>query len=808
MILLSSTSAYASYGPTIPATPDEQAAFEEIERVYHFRQADARIIMRDFLNDYPASTYRDVVTLMLADSYFYDRQYQKAYQYYSRLRDDAFSGDVRDGFIYRKAFCLVKRGLFEQATAYFRSLSGSEKYGEDAEFFLAYIDYVHGDYDKAYAQFKNMKQRGYPGVEIDYYINQIEYSRGEYSKVAKTSDTLLSRQIPEEMKAETMRVGALSHFKLGNKDKAKQLLKQYVALTGDGAHTDAMYALGTIYYDEGNYDDALKLFTPLTEYADDVAQSSLLYIGQIHLANNEPQKAALAFDRATRESWDKGVAETAAYNLAVTSATGTSLPFANTVEIMENFIETYPSSPYASSLSKYLANAYYNKRDYQAALRQIDKISPQDNDIKETRQKILYQMGLTDLKQGHLSTAIQYLTEASAASAPDKEVAAQASLWLGDAYFAKKDFAQAAKAYQAAINSGKLGENTALANYNAGYAYLRTRDYGKAETAFKNSMNAKGLTPQQTADARLRYADCLYYNRNYTDALTNFRRIKMEGGESMIYASLMEAEILGRQGNPAEKISILEGLVETASGTEWYNTILTNLADTYSERGDDRKASELYSMIIDTNGAASDNSDAYYAIAANAENLYSNGDMEGALQAYRRLAASGIPELQQNAIIGIMKTSSDNVEIAEYAGKVLELPGLSAELRNEAQLRGAKAGVELGGNNKEAAVASLLELAKSSDRYWGAMAAVAAGEQLLKEGNADQAEEILLHLIDNGSDDNYWLARGYIALSDVYVAKDDEYLAKLYLETLRDNYPGSEKDIRDMISSRLKNLNK
>ena len=49
------------------------------------------------------------------------------------------------------------------------------------------------------------------------------------------------------------------------------------------------------------------------------------------------------------------------------------------------------------------------------------------------------------------------------------------------------------------------------------------------------------------------------------------------------------------------------------------------------------------------------------------------------------------------------------------------------------------------------------------------------------------------------------MARALIVLSDTYLAKGDEFQAKQYLESLRNNYKGTEADIQQMINARLGN---
>lgn len=791
---------------TIPPLPDEEEALKEARHAFRWHHADTPLLLRNFLNLYPSSASAADARLMLGDWYFYNKEYPLALQWYSAIADNAFSGDTRERMLYHKAYSLIKTGYYKEARRLLLQLSGSKEYSSPTAFYLAYLDYVDGNYDKAYEAFKRIDRKSEKGEEAEFYINQIEFLRGNYQKVATTSERLLSVPVADELWAETMRVGGIANFKLGNKAMARNILKNYVDKTGDGAELSALYTLGTIYYDEGNYDAALPLFSVVTEYPGELAQSAWLYIGQISLAQGDAQAAALAFDQAARESWNSDVAETAAYNRAVTSSAGMSVPFSDAAQAMENFIDSYPSSPYASSLSGYLANAYYANRDYENALRLTEKINPPTQASREIRQKALYQLGVSRMQQGIPSQAVTYLKEASQEGNPDKEVAAQALLWLGDAYYAEKDYQNAAKAYSKAVDTGLLSHNKALAYYNLGYSYLKLHNYKQAEKAFKDALGQKDLNSQQTSDARLRYADCLYYNGNYQQALAEFRKLKAAGGNDGAYAAIREADILGKEGNITEKISILESLAKRDDAGFWHSTAISRLADAYSEKGDHQRAADLYGNLLDGNNGT-DDPQVYYSLASNAENLLNSGNKEAAYAAYKRLEKSGISDLYAPALTGIMLSSPSDSEVEEYAELVASLPGISADEADEARLTGALASLRKGGASRDKALSTLRQLASSPERATGAQASVVVGEQLLKDGKTEEAETVLLNLTDNGSDSNYWMARGYIALTDVYIAQGKNYLAKLYLDNLRSNYPGKEKDITEMINSRLKKLN-
>ena len=63
-------------------------------------------------------------------------------------------------------------------------------------------------------------------------------------------------------------------------------------------------------------------------------------------------------------------------------------------------------------------------------------------------------------------------------------------------------------------------------------------------------------------------------------------------------------------------------------------------------------------------------------------------------------------------------------------------------------------------------------------------------------------------LLDSGTPQTYWIGRAYILLSDVLVKEGKPKAAREYLESLKNNYPGKEKDIFSDIESRLKSLSK
>lgn len=179
-----------------------------------------------------------------------------------------------------------------------------------------------------------------------------------------------------------------------------------------------------------------------------------------------------------------------------------------------------------------------------------------------------------------------------------------------------------------------------------------------------------------------------------------------------------------------------------------------------------------------------------------------SGRREEALKAWRELERRASADLAPSAWAGIMRLTPDASERLSYAKRLEGVSGNTPDRAAEICYYKSSALYALGRNEEAKKAAAPLEGDFST--VYGARAAVEAGERLLKEKNYKEAERILLGFTDEGTPHAYWLARGYIALADTYKASGKKQVALDYIRSLKENYPGSEDDIRIMIEERLK----
>ena len=84
----------------------------------------------------------------------------------------------------------------------------------------------------------------------------------------------------------------------------------------------------------------------------------------------------------------------------------------------------------------------------------------------------------------------------------------------------------------------------------------------------------------------------------------------------------------------------------------------------------------------------------------------------------------------------------------------------------------------------------------------GAEAKYLYAEYQYNQGEYQQAEETIMQFISEGTTHQYWLARCFVLLADIYIAQGDDFMAKQYLLSLQENYSAND-DITNLINVRL-----
>lgn len=191
------------------------------------------------------------------------------------------------------------------------------------------------------------------------------------------------------------------------------------------------------------------------------------------------------------------------------------------------------------------------------------------------------------------------------------------------------------------------------------------------------------------------------------------------------------------------------------------------------------------------------------AVKASAEHALGRGG--DALRTWTQLEGrASSPQSLNAARTGIMRVArdlGDQQRVIEAADALLASSTLGSEERTEAQFSRALA-LDLTGKGAEARDI-WKELAANTDDLYGAKSAYYLAQSYFDDKQIDEAHRQADALIDSATPHTYWLARGFILLSDIFSAEGKTFEAREYLKSLKENYPGNETDIFQMIESRL-----
>ena len=198
------------------------------------------------------------------------------------------------------------------------------------------------------------------------------------------------------------------------------------------------------------------------------------------------------------------------------------------------------------------------------------------------------------------------------------------------------------------------------------------------------------------------------------------------------------------------------------------------------------------------------------AMARRSDALLQLGKTSEALASYKELAElSSSDDNRTTAELGVMRAAKrlgNWTELKTVCASLLTRGGLSASEEKEVTMNRAIAASHLG--DSKSAESDLQTLARDTKSEEGAQAAYELAQLQFDAGNIKQAERTANSLVDAGTPHAYWLARTFILLSDIYVKQGKTSQAREYLQSLKSNYPGKERDILEAVDQRLANLKK
>lgn len=752
------------------------------------------------------------VAMVVADAWYQKQNYPKALEYYEIYRKNTKGKSASREAYYQMGVSRMKTDDYDGAIADLqRAAGGNDEVGQYASYYLASCynvkkedKYARNAYFSAYTAgvnkevaeeslFDYAKLSMIPGVDP---FNEAVAQLDEY--VEKNPDS--KRRAEAEEMAVYLLVkshdydNAFSRLENMKADKSKDLSKLYNQL---------LYSTGIDNFRKGNYEKSQDYFQKIMnskQSGEQKAEACFWYAEAAYLLGDyttaeaklkqfKGMNGASRLDEYVKADYDLGYisyqrtkydAAIASFNHYVAKA-GDSQADMKGDAYMRLGDCYYMKRNYAQAVSNYDLAMQYTRRGSDYALYQqgmcygaqgnvnkkVESLAmiTQKYPSSQFYDKALFEIGNTYLVRGDNRAAIASFDKLIK-DKPRSSYTRQSLMKIGMIYYNNDQNDQALSTLQKLIsnypNTDESREALAIVRniYMEGnrldeyFAYTKAAGVANIEVtqkdslAFANAQNFYRDADYKKADEALKY-----YISNYPD------------GAYMLKAHQYALVCAEKLGNKSDQVSHLEYIVSQPD-SDYTDEALLKLARIRYEASDYVKAGELYERLA---SITEQNAIRLEALEGSMKSNFFMSRYDKAVELGQTLAASqDITADQMNQINHILGKS--------YFQK-----------------------------GKYDLAATYLDKSAANDKsVYGAESAYYSAEASLKLKNYDMTENKVFDISEKFSDHTYWVAKSFILLADVYVAKDNFFQAKETLRSVIDNYKGD--DLRNEARRKLQTV--
>lgn len=496
------------------------------------------------------------------------------------------------------------------------------------------------------------------------------------------------------------------------------------------------------------------------------------------------------------------------YNLGVQSFTNAD--FAKASDYMAQSIKLGKYDPQTCAEAYYWkGESEYRMENYKASSADLQRFVSSTQKKQKNFVNAFYSLGYTQFKQKNSSAALPYFQRFISESGkldPNDQTAvamrADAMNRIGDCLFTSRRYDEAYYYYQQATSiDHALGDYSI---YQQAIICGLKGDYAK-KIELLNGMVSQYPSSQYSDEALYEQGRAYVQSGDRTKAMQTFNELTSKHSQSVCArkAGNEIGMILFEDGKTDKAIKEYRKVIETYPNTPEAQTALSNLKDIFTDLG---RVNE-YAAIAAKAGKALSPQEMDDMLLNTANRAMANKDYKQALQYYKQLEQQSTSEnLRYAALKGEMQSAylaKDYKSTIEITTKMLDNSKTDPNTAMEARFNRAESYIAT--KQTEEALNDWRILSMDTRTEYGAQATIKLAEHAYNAGQYKEAEDMLLKFIDSGTPHAYWLARGFILLSDVYVKTDRDMEAKQYLLSLKSNYTES-KEINNMIADRLTKL--
>lgn len=747
---------------------------------------------------------------VLGDSYFTTGKYSQAISYLSIVVKDSKSPRREDYYHLGLSFYFEK-DYAQAASNLAQVTSGSDEMTQNAYYHLADC-YLHtGDKKNARIAFEAASRADFDkAIKEDAMFNYLklnyELSFSPFNEIVNSFMQFInefpnSRHIDEAYRY-------LGQALLTTKNYREALAAMESIKTKSPEVYKAMqrvaYHRGLELFTNLQFQSAIEMFDYSLKYGDqdrELKSDALYWRAEAYYRLNnysEAQKGYRAFlqEPSARKSSEYAYAH---YNLGYTYFKQSN--YSEARSWFQQFINRGSDAETAFLGDAYnrLGDTYFLARDFKNAISWYDKAAGLSGGSPDYAMfQTALSLGISNDHQGKIRRLDNLIN-----SYPMSSYVDDAWYEMGRSYVHLGNLDEAIRCYKTVRDRFPKSNFARKAMLQLGLVFYNAGDLDQSMVYYKRVINEFPRTPE--AEDALLGLRAIYLDRNdpngfisYTNQIGGFARVDDRQRDSLNYIA---AERQYMSGNCEQAMDQLDSYLQSFPDGRFALNAHFYKADCQYRSGKMDEALRDFEFVAGRGKSLFSEDAVKYA----GQIHYVKGNYTRALDYFRRLEEEAdLEENRHEALIGQMRALAkmDNAVSALAATeKVISNPRMQPEIVREARYLKASSHLKLG--DKANAINEYRQVSANTSSKEGAESKYMLAQLLYDGGGKPEAEKEIFDFIGKGTPHQYWMAKSFILLSDIYADRQEYFQAVQYLESLLENYKAEDDDIRQIANERL-----
>ena len=735
---------------------------------------------------------------IVADAYFQQKDYDKALEYYQIYTKNLTRGMSRQAY-YQMGVSKMMKGNYKAAISDLQKVAGNtDILAQYASYYLASCYAKTDELKYARSAFYNAYSAGFDKelaeeALFDYARLSLIPGADPFNEAVGLLDNFLAEHPNSERKAEAEEMAIYLLLNAKENDEALDRLEAMKNKSQElqTVYNDLLYATGIDNFQKGYYDKAQVYFSKIMNSKQSATNKAeaCFWMGESAYQMGDLNKAGKYLTQFKGMSAASSLPEYSLADYDLGYIYYQKPDYDAAAERFRSFIrlaDDRQQNDLKTDAYIRLGDCFFMERSYDKAINYYDlatRIGKRNADYA------LYQQSLCYGAKGNANQKITMLNDMLEAY-PSTPYYEQALFEIGNTYLVHGDKRSAISSFNRLIKDRPRSSYTRQAMMKVGMIYYNNNQYDQALTNLKNLV----ATYPNTDESReaLSIIRSIYMEQNNLDEYfgyvnANGGQVKVTQQDSLAFAN---AEGFYLDGQYQKAQTALQYYFDNFSRGAYLLKAHYYAYECAERVGtEDQVVTHLNYILSQPDNDYTDN-----ALLKMARIEYEKGNYKKAGEYYERLSRITEEPLKRlEALEGSMKSNFflGNYDKAIEMGESLrQSRDLTDDQVNQINHIVGKSYYEKG--NYNAAIEKLDKSARNDKSVYGAESAYYSAMASIKLKQYDEAENKVFNISDNFSKYDYWVAKSFIALADVYVAKENYFQAKETLRSVIDNYKGND----------------